>query len=308
MPRHAAGNRPVDDEPGPVAPDPRHRPVLLHVAPRPHSRPITPRPLPATIGTALAVAAGLGLTVVSGWAGWRVAEAGDPASVLVAAPEVPRIPGAAPGVLPADSPAPATPLVPAGHQPSLAEVIFSDATAGVPGTAAAVPGATARGPVTITGAPASSVVVAPAAAVPPAHLSAPRAPAAAAPTVATPPPLSPAARPSLAAPSPAPVASVTPPAARPTATSGPADSTRPRPRVTGTPSAPGHRDEETAQPSGDRPGPHGDKSSPAGPRGHDGHRHHHGHGPAATSGRPTSDGQGYPAGETSRTCPSTPGK
>jgi hypothetical protein len=286
VPRHAAGSRPVDDQPGPLAPDPRHRPVVLCVAPRPHSRP-DPRSLPATVGTALAVVATMGLAVFSGWAGWRMAEAGAPAQqVLVAAPVVPPTPAADPQVRPADGPPPVTPV---GQQPSTAKVVFS-------GAAASVPGAAARGAGTTTGwSTAGSVVLGPVAAVSPARLITPAAPTAAAPTVATPPAPARTAQPSPAAPSSESVASATPSAARPTATtgpsgpSGPSDSTRPRPRATGTPSAPGHRDEDARS------------------RGDGGHGRHHRHGSGATSGRPASDGQEQPAEEASRTRPSTRG-
>ncbi|MCU1607864.1 MAG: hypothetical protein JWP46_4329, partial [Modestobacter sp.] len=160
MPRHAAGNRPVDDGPAPVAPDPRHRPVLLHMAPRPHSRPDS-RSLPPTMGTAMALAALMCLTGVSGWAGWRVAQAGTPAQVLATAPAVPRTPAAGAQVLAAGAP-PAAPVdAPAGQHPSVADVVFSGAK--TPDGS----GATASGPGTIDrSSPAGSAVVEPAAVLP----------------------------------------------------------------------------------------------------------------------------------------------
>jgi hypothetical protein len=313
MPRHAAGRRPVDDEQGSVAPDPRHRPVLLHVAPRPHPLP-DPRSLPVSMGTAVALAALMCLTVVSGWAGWRVAQAGSPAQALVAAPEVPRTPADDPQFLALDAVPPAAPVgAPVGQQ-SMAEVLFSGPAA-VPGAPTSVPADTAGGPGTTNGSStADSVVVQPAAAVRTTHVAA-GSPTAAVPAVTTPPRPSPIAPPPLAAPSSAPVRA---PVATPTAPisaappSAPADSPRSHPRASGTSSSAGHRHGDAAHPSGDRPRWTGEKSSPArsteparSPENvGDGYHHHH-HGSATTSGRPASDNREHPAEETSRTCPST---
>jgi hypothetical protein len=117
--RHVPGEAPSGGGPDRVPRDPRHRPVVLHVAPRRTLFRHPPATLSVAVGFSLLLVSLLTVTLVSAWAGWRVAASGPGTSELALQPVVPQgtpaephgtgvedvpVPGSAPAPDPAPAP------------------------------------------------------------------------------------------------------------------------------------------------------------------------------------------------------------
>lgn len=104
----------------PAAPpaDTRHRPVVLHVAPRRSGPRRRPAILTVELGVCLALISVLTVALAGAWAGWRVAASAPGTGIEALEPTVPRSPAAEPEERSAPAsplPAPATPPAPAAE-------------------------------------------------------------------------------------------------------------------------------------------------------------------------------------------------
>ncbi|MCW2531868.1 MAG: hypothetical protein JWP62_1438 [Blastococcus sp.] len=215
-----------NDEPAPMPRDPRHRPVVLSVAAR-HARfRHHPATLSVALGFSLLLVSLLTVTLVSAWAGWRVAVSAPERTVVTASPVVPRgtpleprgpevqgLPVPAPA--PASAPAPAAELVVAQARTAEGIGVADQPKTIPPVVAETTTPALAQGGLAATDPGRLPVVTVPAAD-PPAqqHLSASARTATAAPTTSRASDPRPAATPAATSP-----AATTPAAAAPAATS-----------------------------------------------------------------------------------------
>ena len=129
MLHHQSARGTWNDEPAPMPGDPRHRPVVLSVAARHPRFPHHPATSSVALGFSLLLISLLTVTLVSAWAGWRVAVSAPETTVVTASPVVPRGTPAeprgpevqdlpVPASAPAPAPAPAAELVAAQAQTS----------------------------------------------------------------------------------------------------------------------------------------------------------------------------------------------
>ena len=287
---------PFSDEPGEVPRDPRHRPVVLYVSGRQPTSGNLPSARAITASTCLFLVSLLGLTLFSGWAGWRVADSDAQASDL-SAPNVPRGPVAERMAPVGGDPPPATSTVGVPEeQPSPAVVSMSAVAAMNP----APPG----GPYVSGGPPtAGSRTAGPTTPVHPVLVSTPAAPTTTATATIT---GAPTTAPATTAPA------VTSPAGdAPVRSGAPSKTSTPPPaRATGSSGSAGEDDGDDED--GSRSPSHpsrstGKESAPASSTAAaDGERgHHHDHGSAPTTGHRKTDDPGRTSEPTSTACPST---
>ena len=130
MLHHQSARGTWNDEPAPMPGDPRHRPVVLSVAARHPRFPHHPATSSVALGFSLLLISLLTVTLVSAWAGWRVAVSAPEETVVTASPVVPRGTPAEPRgpevqdlPVPASAPAPAPAAELMAAQPRTSEGI-----------------------------------------------------------------------------------------------------------------------------------------------------------------------------------------
>jgi hypothetical protein len=310
LPPH--GHSPHDGS-DPAPPDPRHRPVVLFVPPRAVR---SPRDgiaalLPVAAGICVLVVSLLFGTLISAWAGWRVAvpDAGSDTSGILRVPAGPAgdaplvrvagaravvdpVPAAQDGAPPADGGTPAVPdtgSTPASHEAravGLVAVITAEPRAPHPVNPSAA------GPTTAAPETPSSPATAsrgPTASQPPAAPTANASPTSSAPTRSGAPALAPTSRPAPTTGTPS-THVLTPPRTTTTPEHGIGDGSRTRPRTTPVPAMGGrggHPDGD--HPDGDHRDDHRDDQRGDG-------RHHHGDGASDGDGRRDHASPAHPTG------------
>jgi hypothetical protein len=223
------GSEPWDGGPAPLPRDPRHRPVVFYVAPRRSRFRRRPATLSVAMGFSLLLISLLTVTLVSAWAGWRVAASGPGTPGLALGPVVPQGTPAEPrgtdvGDMPVPGSAPAQAAEPVvAYGPASAGSGVTDEQTTLPPVVAesmTMPAVARGGPVAVDTGPtskpdASATATRAAASAAPVPAAAP-APAATAPAAPAPAATAPAAAASTAAAAPTPRRTTdSPPAATP---------------------------------------------------------------------------------------------